>query len=96
MRRFEVAVSTTSNIDTGHPHVFSNKMFVHNNSKHGRKNGVGGLKGGVAMMGGPGGGVSAPGGGPPPMSESKYYKDGSLNEMCVFPHAFCRMRKYIF
>ena len=37
MRRFQVAVATTFNLDEGHAVVASENMFVHNNSKHGRK-----------------------------------------------------------
>ncbi|TWW55489.1 Transcription factor COE1 [Takifugu flavidus] len=36
MRRFQVVVSTTVNVD-GHVLVVSDNMFVHNNSKHGRR-----------------------------------------------------------
>ncbi|XP_077594739.1 transcription factor COE3-like isoform X2 [Stigmatopora nigra] len=36
MRRFQVAVSTTVNVD-GHVLAVSDNMFVHNNSKHGRR-----------------------------------------------------------
>ncbi|XP_072447213.1 transcription factor COE1-A isoform X2 [Chiloscyllium punctatum] len=36
MRRFQVVVSTTVNVD-GHVLAISDNMFVHNNSKHGRR-----------------------------------------------------------
>ncbi|KAJ8777096.1 hypothetical protein J1605_014479 [Eschrichtius robustus] len=36
MRRFQVVVSTTVNVD-GHVLAVSDNMFVHNNSKHGRR-----------------------------------------------------------
>ncbi|XP_035257036.1 transcription factor COE3-like isoform X6 [Anguilla anguilla] len=36
MRRFQVVVSTTANVD-GHVLAVSDNMFVHNNSKHGRR-----------------------------------------------------------
>ncbi|XP_056291539.1 transcription factor COE3 isoform X2 [Pseudoliparis swirei] len=36
MRRFQVVVSTTCNVD-GHVLAVSDNMFVHNNSKHGRR-----------------------------------------------------------
>ncbi|KAJ8025896.1 Transcription factor COE3 [Holothuria leucospilota] len=36
MRRFQVVVSTTPNVD-GHVLAMSDNMFVHNNSKHGRR-----------------------------------------------------------
>jgi len=46
MRRFQVAVATTYSLDDGHALALSENMFVHNNSKHGRKikraDGVGG------------------------------------------------------
>ena len=38
MRRFQVAISTTLPLDPADPGlVYSENMFVHNNSKHGRK-----------------------------------------------------------
>ena len=37
MRRFQVAVATTYNLDEAHALALSENMFVHNNSKHGRK-----------------------------------------------------------
>ena len=38
MRRFQVAISTTFPLDPQDPGlVYSENMFVHNNSKHGRK-----------------------------------------------------------
>lgn len=38
MRRFQVSVSTSVfPADGGAPNVVSENMFVHNNSKHGRK-----------------------------------------------------------
>jgi hypothetical protein len=37
MRRFQVAVATTYNLDESQACVSSENMFVHNNSKHGRK-----------------------------------------------------------
>ncbi|XP_030842126.1 transcription factor COE1-like isoform X2 [Strongylocentrotus purpuratus] len=36
MRRFQVVISTTPNVD-GHVLAMSDNMFVHNNSKHGRR-----------------------------------------------------------
>uniref|UniRef100_A0A4W3GZA5 Transcription factor COE DNA-binding domain-containing protein n=1 Tax=Callorhinchus milii TaxID=7868 RepID=A0A4W3GZA5_CALMI len=36
MRRFQVVLSTTMNVD-GHVLAVSDNMFVHNNSKHGRR-----------------------------------------------------------
>ena len=49
MRRFQVAVATTYSLDDGHALALSENMFVHNNSKHGRKikraDGVGGHEG---------------------------------------------------
>ncbi len=37
MRRFQVAVATTYDLDQSQAFVASENMFVHNNSKHGRK-----------------------------------------------------------
>jgi hypothetical protein len=37
MRRFQVAVATTPNLDPLSMVCVSENMFVHNNSKHGRK-----------------------------------------------------------
>jgi early B-cell factor len=37
MRRFQVAISTTPNLDPISILCVSENMFVHNNSKHGRK-----------------------------------------------------------
>ncbi|XP_055520993.1 transcription factor COE1-like [Leucoraja erinacea] len=36
MRRFQVVICTTINVD-GHVLAVSDNMFIHNNSKHGRK-----------------------------------------------------------
>ena len=54
MRRFQVAVATTYNLDEAHALALSENMFVHNNSKHGRKvkrsDVVGGHEGGYSVM----------------------------------------------
>uniref|UniRef100_A0A8C3BRX0 Transcription factor COE DNA-binding domain-containing protein n=1 Tax=Cairina moschata TaxID=8855 RepID=A0A8C3BRX0_CAIMO len=57
MRRFQVVVSTTVNVD-GHVLAVSDNMFVHNNSKHGRRaRRLDPSEGGAAEAGGrPGGG----------------------------------------
>ena len=53
MRRFQVAVATTYNLDEAHALALSENMFVHNNSKHGRKvkrsDVVGGHEGGYSV-----------------------------------------------
>ena len=67
MRRFQVVLSSTPNVD-GHVLAVSDNMFVHNNSKHGRRTrrldpsegecgaGGGGGVGGLAALSGGGGG----------------------------------------
>ena len=54
MRRFQVAVATTYSLDEAHALALSENMFVHNNSKHGRKvkrsDVVGGHEGGYSAM----------------------------------------------
>ena len=60
MRRFQVAIGTTPNIETNLL-AYSENMFVHNNSKHGRRTrrpDTGGVE--PDTVGGGGGGASQP------------------------------------
>ena len=65
MRRFQVAISTTLPLDPADPGlVYSENMFVHNNSKHGRK---------IRRIDGPGGPL--PGEGEDGMYLKKFFLD---------------------
>ena len=65
MRRFQVAISTTLPLDPADPGlVYSENMFVHNNSKHGRK---------IRRIDGPGGPL--PGEGENGMYLKKFFLD---------------------